>query len=120
MIESIFFKNLALFQVLTYTELSQNPTELPREPVLCITHPQMPYTLLCATCEAVICNQCHQEHADAQTHNVIAVDERVGALVKNELSGLAAIADNKVSWLTSSFVSHKIFCIQKDCVYLDK
>lgn len=82
--------------MLTYVELAQNPSELPRDPVMCVLHPQMPYSLLCATCESPICGQCHSEHADGRNHNLINVDDRVGDLIKNELKEFAAAADVKV------------------------
>ncbi|VDK31209.1 unnamed protein product [Gongylonema pulchrum] len=63
-------RDMKLFEghtALTYAELAQNPSELPRDPVMCVLHPQMPYALLCSSCEAPICGQCHAEHSDAKS-----------------------------------------------------
>ncbi|VDN95598.1 unnamed protein product [Brugia pahangi] len=81
--------------VLTYTELAQNPLELPRDPVMCVLHPQMPYSLLCATCESPICGQCHAEHADIRHHNLVNIDETVANLVRLELKDIANGAEAK-------------------------
>lgn len=81
--------------VLTYSELADNPSVLPREPVMCVMHSSMPYILLCASCEMLICAQCHSDHADSSHHKLITVDERVGQLVKSELSEIAAHANAK-------------------------
>ncbi|MCP9257615.1 B-box zinc finger [Dirofilaria immitis] len=82
-------------QVLTYAELAQNPSELPRDPVMCVLHPQMPYSLLCATCESPICGQCHAEHADIRHHNLVNIDETVANLVRLELKDIANGAEAK-------------------------
>uniref|UniRef100_A0A8R1TZC6 B box-type domain-containing protein n=1 Tax=Onchocerca volvulus TaxID=6282 RepID=A0A8R1TZC6_ONCVO len=81
--------------VLTYAELAQNPSELPRDPVMCVLHPQMPYSLLCATCESPICGQCHAEHADIRHHSLVNIDETVANLVRLELKDMANGAEVK-------------------------
>lgn len=76
--------------------MAQNPSELPRDPVMCVLHPQMPYSLLCATCESPICGQCHAEHADIRHHNLVNIDETVANLVRLELKDIANGAEAKV------------------------
>lgn len=83
--------------VLTYSELAENPSQLPREPVMCITHPAMPYVLLCAACETLICEQCRPDHSDYLHHSLINVDDRIGELVKAELSEIASLATAKAN-----------------------
>lgn len=63
---------------------------------MCVLHPQMPYSLLCATCESPICGQCHAEHADVRHHNLVNIDETVANLVRLELKDIANGAEAKV------------------------
>uniref|UniRef100_A0A9J2P2H1 B box-type domain-containing protein n=2 Tax=Ascaris TaxID=6251 RepID=A0A9J2P2H1_ASCLU len=81
--------------VLTYSEVAENELELPHEPVMCISHPTVPYTTLCTSCETLVCAQCQPEHADSRHHNIVQVDERVGQLIVTELRDIAAHADAK-------------------------
>lgn len=103
--------------MLTYAELAQNPSELPRDPVMCVLHPQMPYSLLCATCESPICGQCHAEHADIRHHSLVNIDETVANLVRLELKDMANGAEVKVKFMSSkihsaSFINLYTFSIQ--------
>lgn len=72
--------------VYTYDELAAKCLELPREPVTCARHALVPCTILCATCEVLMCQYCQPEHAD---HNLVTVDEVVGKIVKEELAKYA-------------------------------
>ncbi|VDM45440.1 unnamed protein product [Toxocara canis] len=81
--------------VLTYSEVAESDLELPHEPVMCITHPTVPYTTLCTSCEALVCAQCQPEHSDSRHHNIVQVDDRVAQLINTELREIAAHADAK-------------------------
>lgn len=99
----------AYFKVYTYDELSSKSFELPREPVTCLKHIQIPCTILCATCEVLICQYCQLDHSDG--HSLVNVDERVGKLVKNELMKAANSAALKVSILLTS--SLKLYIVSR-------
>ncbi|MFH4975993.1 hypothetical protein AB6A40_002702 [Gnathostoma spinigerum] len=81
--------------VLMYSELLLTPSELPREPVMCIMHPSVPYALLCTSCETLICAQCHSDHSDTRHHNLVNVDDRIASVIMNELRELANQANAK-------------------------